>query len=297
MVGAPRCGTTAMYEFLRAHPDIYMPPVKEMKYFGGDLQYVHRLNAPPDQIRVSKEVYLRHFDGVPEDKCAGEASSLSLVSETAAKEIHDFSPEAKIIVMLRDPVKMLYSWHGQLLATSNEDIPDFIKALDAEEDRRAGLNIPKSASLVTGLQYRKMVRYAEQLKRYIDLFGHESIKVIIYDDFSSNTHAVYRETLQFLGVNEDFKPEFRIINPQRASINPRLGRFFAAPPRILYPLAEFLAYRTPRIRGFIVSVLHLINRKEAPRPPLDPILESKLREATRSRTPFKSPKTGHARKT
>jgi len=142
IVGAPKCGTTAMSDYLRQHPEIYMPQRKEPHFFGSDL------DAPYPYFIRDKEQYFSLFAEAKDEKRVGEASVWYLYSKRAAFEIKEFCPTASIIIMLRNPVDMIYSLHSQRLFTGNEDIPDFEEALEAEEDRKRGLRIPSRTYLV-----------------------------------------------------------------------------------------------------------------------------------------------------
>src|SRR5665647_751711 len=105
IVGAPKCGTTAMNNYLAQHPDVFMAQ-KEIHYFGSDLKM---------RVKVSESEYLNYFQNAEEKKLIGEASVWYLFSEKAAAEIKAFSPQAKIIIMLRDPIDVLHSLHSQHL--------------------------------------------------------------------------------------------------------------------------------------------------------------------------------------
>src|SRR5215831_7215316 len=116
IVGAPRCGTTAMGQFLAAHPDIFMSR-KEMHVFGKDLHFGKRF------YRRSLETYVSEFAGADAKKRAGEGSVWHLFSTQAAAEIKAFNPEARIIIMLRDPVEMMFSLYHEFRWDGNEHLP------------------------------------------------------------------------------------------------------------------------------------------------------------------------------
>jgi hypothetical protein len=266
IVGAPKCGTTAMNDYLAQHPEIFIPEIKEVHFFGSDLHFSK--GALRDEA-----AYLALFAGATEPR-RGEASVWYLYSRRAAAEIHAFSPDAKIIVMLRDPPDMLYSQHSQFLYNGNEDLTDFRAALAAEDERRAGRRIPKSAHLVEGLFYSETVRYAEQLARYFDRFGRENVHVILYDDFRSDLAGSYRETLRFLGVREDFAPEFAVVNPNKRARSALLRDFVQAPPERVKRLARLFFPRDLRQR--VMKGLDKANIRYEARPPLEPALRAEL---------------------
>jgi len=173
IVGAPKCGTTAFYEYLRLHPEIFMSVPKEPHYFGSDLL---RKRARPTLSQ-----YLSCFEGAELKKRVGEASVFYLYSSRAAAEIKEFCPEARIIIMLRNPVEMLYSLHSELLFTMYEDIVDFEAALEAEADRKLGLRVPRGARHVNYLFYRDIGRFSSQVQRYFDAFGRANAHLVVYD--------------------------------------------------------------------------------------------------------------------
>ena len=182
IVGAPKSGTTAMYSYLGQHPAVFLPEVKEYRYFGADLDIRDR--PAPDL-----DAYLSLFVPASPAQRVGSAYVWYLYSKTAASEIRQFSRSARIIVMLRRPADMLYSLHSEHLSNGNEDIKDFDDALAAEEDRRAGRRIPAHAHLPQGLLYSEVPRYAEQLERYFGQFGREHVHVVIFDDFARDPRS------------------------------------------------------------------------------------------------------------
>ena len=210
IVGAPKCGTTSMHEYLQRHPDVFMPFYKEPHYFGSDLQ-----GSRFEQFRGHPERYLKLFRDARQEKRIGESSPWYLVSERAAAEIHAFDSRAKIIIMLRSPVDMMYSMWAQFRYSGNEQIETFEDALAAEADRRQGKSVRRAAHCLTGLQYRRMARFSAQVKRYFDQFGRDNVKVIIFDDFRADTAAVYCETLDFLGIDSGFRTSFDVVNPNK----------------------------------------------------------------------------------
>jgi hypothetical protein len=263
IVGAPKCGTTAMYEYLRQHPEVLMPRRKEIPFFGSDLSFSRRSTT-------DMEEYLSHFSEAMDEKRVGTAFVWYLYSKRAATEIKEFCPTASIIIMLRNPVGMLHSQHSQFLYNGNEDIADFEDALDAEEDRKQGLRVPNNVLLIEGLFYRETVKYTQQVQRYLDAFGWENVHFIIFDDFRSDTVEVYKKTLRFLGVDEDFQPALRIVNPNKRVRSKTLQN----PPQIAKGFGKVL---TPRpIRSILLKGLKRYNTKYVPRPPMDPELRRRL---------------------
>jgi hypothetical protein len=265
VVGAFKSGSTALYEQLRRHPQIFMPFHKEPLYFGDDLTRRYG--------RMSLDDYLRLFRGAKPGQRVGEASTWYLYSTSAAREIKEFSPEAQILVVLRNPVDVMYAQHNQLIFNVIEDIADFEGALAAEDDRRAGRRLPPGPINVENLFYRHSVRFAEQLERYFDAFGREHVHVMLSDDLRRDGAGVVRGALEFLGVDPSLAAAPPTANESRRVRSPLIQRLIFA-PRLLLPLAPFLR-RFPLVRALRTRMLEM-NSQARPRPPMDPALRRRL---------------------
>jgi hypothetical protein len=266
IVGAFKCGTTALYEYLRQHPQVFMPFHKEPLFFGDDLTRRYG--------RMSREQYEGLFRDAQPDQQAGEASAWYLYSRSAATEIRAYAPDARIIVMLRNPVDVMYAQHSQLLFNVEEDIADFGEALDAEPARRRGERLPPGPLRVENLYYRESVRFAEQLERYISAFGRDRVHVILYDDFRDDTLATYRGVLRFLGVDEDFQPDFGIRNPNKRVRFATLQRLVYQPPGPLLRIVPWL--RRFRAVHWLRDTVLRANSRPQRRPAMDPALRRQL---------------------
>lgn len=212
IVGAPRCGTTSMYTYLKQHPEIWVSIAKEPHFFGSDL------SPMPGTIR-EESLYLELFAGAGDRPCVGEGSVWYLSSERAPHEIRTFAPDARILILLRDPVQMAHSLYSLYSRTGNEDLPTFEEALAAEPERREGRRIPAGAYFPEGLLYTDAARNAAKVERYFEVFGRENVHCVLFEDFTRDTAAVYRRTLEFLGVDPGFEAE---LDPQRASQRVRM---------------------------------------------------------------------------
>ncbi len=212
IVGHAKSGTTALYEMLRPHPQIYMPDAKEPWFFSTDMEprfIPRRVGRGPQTL----EEYLALFAPAPPEQRAGEASSSYLWSRTAAARIAEVAPEAKIIAILREPASFLRSLHLQLLQSHVEVKKDFRTAISLEEERRNGRQIPRQSHRPQLLQYARLVRYVEQLRRYEQLFAAEQILVLIYDDFRADNDGTLRTVLRFLEVDDTRALEVLDVNP------------------------------------------------------------------------------------
>jgi hypothetical protein len=254
IVGAPKCGTTALYTYLAAHPGIFMSPVKEPYHFCGDL----RLGLP----RIAdRDDYLALFASARAEQLAGEASVWYLYSTKAARSIREFNPAAKIVAILRSPVDMLFSLYGHYRFSGMEPLDTFEDALAAENDRRAGRRLPSRRDVRETLLYRDVARYSAQLQRYFDEFGRDRVHVILFDDIRARPAVAYRETLEFLGADPTFMPEFRIVNQAR---QPRNSALHGLLSKAMPPGLQAVTRRMPAMRG-LRTWLRRMNTKRGPR--------------------------------
>jgi hypothetical protein len=222
IVGHPKCGTTALFEMLRVHPQIFMPACKETFYFADELRIpTHRRRAggPPQTL----DDYLPLFAAAEPEQRAGEASALHLWSRSAARNIAELRPDARIIALLREPAAFLRSLHLQFVQSHVEPEKDFGKALALEESRRGGKNLPPTRSPLQ-LLYSDYVRYVEQLHRYAKSFPEGNLLVLIYDDFRDDNERSVREVLQFLDVQDSLAIAPTEANPSVRVRSRRLNR-------------------------------------------------------------------------
>jgi hypothetical protein len=212
IVGHAKSGTTALYEMLRSHPQIFMPESKEPWYFATDMR--RRFNPPgPDRAPETVEEYLELFAPAQPGQRVGEASSCYLWSRTAAANIAEARPDARLIAILREPASFLRSLHLQLLQTHVEDRKDLRKAMSLEAARREGRRIPRRSQRPQLLQYADHVRYTEQLRRYHELFGREQLLVLIYEDFRRDNEGAVRAVQRHLDVDDSQPIERLDANP------------------------------------------------------------------------------------
>ncbi|WP_026102296.1 sulfotransferase domain-containing protein [Pleurocapsa sp. PCC 7319] len=269
IVGAPKCGTTALSEYLREHPNIYMCDPKEPHFFNYDFE----------QYRVVKtlEEYLSLFEASTSEHFAiGEASALYLYSSVALEKIQQFDPQAKIIVMLRNPVDLAYSYHSQLLYASDENEQDFEQAWRLQSIRRKGKKIPKHCRNSAILQYAAVARLGEQIERLLGIFPRKQVEIIFFDDFTNSTKQVYEKVLKFLEVPGDNRTDFRRINQNKSHKLRVIGNFSERPP-------EFLndhVMRAKKILGlerlYILDAVRYFNNKVTTRQPLSASFRAEL---------------------
>jgi hypothetical protein len=201
VIGAPKAGTTSLHLHLRAHPEIFMPDLKEPRFFG----YEGEGSRTKFPIRTLAE-YEALFAGVTTETAIGEATPHYLVYPQAAGRIRDLLPQARLVASLRDPVERSYSVYQMNRRNKgvNEGVP-FIAAMETDHNLRE--------------------TYHDMLQRYFDRFPREQIEVILLEDLERDPAATMRGLYRFLGVDPGFRPDLtKVANPGGEPRNKLLHR-------------------------------------------------------------------------
>jgi hypothetical protein len=222
VVGHHKCGTSALYEMLKRHPQVYMPPVKETWYFAPELRSIGKRRKQTAGRPETLEQYLSLFDDAKPGQRLGENSPAYLMSSTAAAAIAEVQPDARIIAILREPASFLRSFHLQCLRNHVETEKDFQKAISLEPARREGKRIPRHSHRPHELLYSDHVRYVQQLQTYYDTFPADRILVLIYEEFRRDNEATMRQVLKFLEVDDSHPIEIVEANPSVRVRSPQL---------------------------------------------------------------------------
>ncbi len=206
IVGHPKSGTTALYEMLRSHPQIFMPDLKEPRFFASDLRSRFRPQSTAGTPRLllpeTLEEYLALFAPALPSQRVGESSPSYLRSVTAAGLIAEAQPAARIIAILREPAGFLRSLHLELVQNHVEREKDFRKAFAGEDRAGAPASADHASAAAQLPRYSDRVRYVEQLERYRAVFPPEQMLVLIYDDFRADNEATVARVLRFLEVDD-----------------------------------------------------------------------------------------------
>lgn len=215
VVGAPRCGTTALHSLLAQHPEAFMSAVKEPHFFAAELnrRYEQHVGRRIPSLYRSLDDYLELFARGAEARVRGESSVYYLYSDATADAIHAHAPEARIVIMVREPVGFLHSLHGRLCSMGDETVTDFERALELEPARARGEQLPASVRVPELLLYSRYARFAEGVERYRARFGEERVRVVVLDDYREHKQRVWDQLLEFLGLSPAPLPEDEDRNP------------------------------------------------------------------------------------
>ena len=267
IIGAQKAGTTALYQQLKQHPDVFMSPVKEPHFFafeGRDLDF----RGPRDRetlghMVVSDEgAYRGLFADAGDEKARGEASAMYLYMPEAVGGIGRHAPDARLVAILRNPADRAYSSFLHMIRDGREPIPDFGRALAAEEERIKGKWSPI-------WHYRRMGFYYEQISRYHETFGSERLRVYLYEDLEGDPEGVLRDIYGFVGIDPSFVPDVSSrYNVSGIPKNKRLHalhRFLLRPNPVKVALKPFFPKKLRR--RMVESSLNTLRNRNLVKPP------------------------------
>ncbi|MBA3445503.1 MAG: sulfotransferase [Gemmatimonadales bacterium] len=275
IVGAPKCGTTALYEYLRPHPSIFMSEIKEPHFFAKDLGTYPRVKTPEEYAGIFADSTDRHL-------AVGEASVYYLRSSVAIPNIREFNPDARIIAMFRNPVEMVHSLHSQLLYVAEEREADFETAWRMQERRSRGIDLPPVSRGSFLLQYAQVGQFGTQTRRLLSVFPRDQVKLILFDDFAVSPQAVYDDVIEFLGIPHDQRSNFPRINDNKRARLGWLSNFTRKPPPVLHTAVRRLkqAVGGEGITA-VKSKIVVLNTVREKRQPLSPEFRTELVETFR----------------
>ena len=258
IVGAPKSGTTALFEYLSSHPQICMAAYKEPHYFADDMQGYGRAE--------SLEEYLSFFSHCSDKALAvGEGSVWYLRSRNALRNIRDFSPDARIIIMLRNPIELVHSFHAQAMYSYIEDEADLEAAWNLQDLRRQGQRIPEGNQVVETLMYGDLGRLGEQVENALSIFPKEQVQIIFFEDFVADTLQAYRNTLSFLGVDQDERTDFPPVNEAKRHRFKWLGKATLQAPVPVVAAVRFVRKSTGMDPMRVVRAIRQWNTARQPK--------------------------------
>lgn len=195
IIGAQKAGTTALYHYLKQHPQIYMSPVKEPHFFSFEGE-----EANSSAHITDIDTYRGLFEGVSGETAIGEASPSYIYIPQSCERIRHYVPEAKLIAILRNPAERAYSNFLYALWLGREPLTDFALALRKEEERIQDGWGPF-------WHYQRKGFYYEQLKPYFERFDRAQIKIHLYEDLNTRAVEVLQDIFSFLGVDRSYIPD------------------------------------------------------------------------------------------
>ncbi|MGM0516900.1 MAG: sulfotransferase family protein, partial [Pseudomonadota bacterium] len=265
IIGAPKCGTTSLANWLAEHPQVYFSPIKEPQLFSFDFS----LRRPPMTLPRYEQLFVKASES---HLAVCEGSTAYLYSRTAVPAILAYADNPKFVVMIRDPARMAPSLHEQSIYDGDEDETDFSKAWRLQEERLYGASLPKHCRDPQLLQYGARCKLGEQLARLYRQVPKERVHVIRLEDLQADPRREYRILLEFLGLDDDGRGHFPVKNTAKARRAPLLMHSVRRINRFLHGVG------IPHIRLGLTSYLNENLRKERERVPIDPEMTRELEE-------------------
>jgi len=250
IIGAPKCGTTTLYDWLAEHEQVFMPG-KELCFFSQDIYPTGQLVGHiPDLAAYSALFAVPDADG----RVKGDATPKYLHSDQALSEIRRLNRRPRLIVCLRDPVDLAISLHSQKVGEGWDRTADFAKAWARE------LNAPSPEAArrrPSELNYVYWAHLGARLERLFALFDRQDVLVLHLREFRDAPRDVYTRVLSFLGLPDDGRELLRASNPRVGFVSPVANRWALRIARFAEPVVRPLR-RLRRGRGF--GALRAINR-------------------------------------
>jgi hypothetical protein len=204
ILGAPKCGTTSLADWLSGHPDVFVTTPKEPRFFNTDYTL-------PNRPR-SLEEYRQLYKTAAGCTAVGEATTGYLVSRVAVPAILDYNPAANFVVCLRNPVEMFSSLHAQRLKEGTESEPDPAIAWRLQDERARGLKVPLTCPDPKTLLYGPLCQLGEQVERLFQHVQQERVLFVYLEDMKADAGREYRRVLAHIGVPDDGRKDFPVRN-------------------------------------------------------------------------------------
>jgi hypothetical protein len=272
VIGAAKCGTTALHRYLKQHPEIFMSTPKELRFFPFEDQPPD-FRGPGDMEDMATTVktledYQACFAEGAHFRARGEASPLYMYYPRSSERIRHYIPDVKLIVILRHPADRAYSQYLMKLRDGIERL-GFAEALDAEEQR-------VSDGWSHHWHYTRRGFYASQLRPYLHLFKREQLKIYLYEDYLADQVGFMQDIFRFLNVDDSFVPDMSVRHNESKLPRSRSLQVFLTEPRAAKNLFKtFIPARWSRRMG------DRLRRQNLTKPPLPPELRRRLTDVYR----------------
>ena len=259
IVGAPRCGTTALASYLAEHPEVFFSLPKEPFFWSDDCDRLRQ------EVGIQTlDQYLSLFSAATAShRVLAEGSTTYLQSPGAVERILELNPDARFIAMIRNPVDTVQSRHQQLLFCYDEEVEDFEAAWMLQAARKEGKSIPERSRTPQFLQYGDYARYSSPLERFFAQVPASQRRVIVFDDFIRDPLSCHRETLSFLGLGDDGRRDFPKIHDRMKYRFGGFHHFIRFPPKaIASPLTALRRTLHRQFPGVLLALRRVLRVKE-----------------------------------
>ena len=217
IIGAPKCGTTSLSVWINQHPDVFMSDPKEPHFFNTDSSHHHCIDI---------EHYESLFQEAETESIIAEASVWYLVSEVAVKNIVQYSPGAKFVVCLRNPIEASVSLHDQKVFSGGENLSSFMDARNIQEDRKSGtVKLPPTCTDYRQLMYGESCLFGSLVEKVTEVVDKDNVHLIFLDDLHLDPLSEMRRLERFLGIDEYGFYKFAVVNTSKKRKSKVLAQF------------------------------------------------------------------------
>lgn len=256
---------------MASHAELFVTRPKEPFYFARDFDGLREIRSEGD--------YAALFARAPATALAmGEGSTLYLASRVAVPAIRSFAPDAKLIVLLRDPLDFVASFHAHLSYLGMEDQP-LEAAWDLQEARRAGRALPPKIREAGLLQYSELASFGMQVQRLFECFPREQVRIDFLPDVVARGAAAVADILGFLGVDATQARPLPRVNAHRRARSQRVAGWVGQPPRWMSKLAKRVKARLGIEEFAFLDGLRRLNTAPSGRAPVAPDFAARVRES------------------
>jgi hypothetical protein len=254
VVGAAKCGTTSVWAYLRKHPQVFLPELKEPAFF---MTTPKPATRDRDFCAGNLEAYQRLYEDAKNYKAVGDASAGYLRDPNAPGRIHEVCPDARIVILLRDPVARAYSHFYMLQGKKKRsDLSSFVEAI--QRDNSEIINVTNYNTLFPIL-FVEMGMYYEQVRRYIETFGRGQVAIYLSADLNKDTRGTMAAICRHIGVDPALLDTNELHRAHLAALVPRA--------KWLYSVAQVAFSRKlrqkllpPRVRDWMSNTPLLYKR-------------------------------------
>lgn len=250
IAGAPKCGTTSVASWLAQHPDVFVSDPKEPSYFCFDVAKRHQR---------SRGEYEDLFAGASGYAAIVDASTRYLFSQVAIPEILAYNPQARLIVLVRNPCDMFFSLHNHLYQVGIEVEAEPERAWALQAERHRDERFRKANADPDSLQYADICRLGEQVERLCNIVPVSQRRLVVFDDLAQHPDEVYRSLLDFLG-----------LTPVTTELKPRNQAFVARSKALKKAVRAGALIKHQlglRTRWNVLNTIKSLNRKPVERRP------------------------------
>jgi hypothetical protein len=267
VVGAARCGTTSLYNYLNQHPEIFLPKIKELNHFSevesrerSDYKKPKKDKEYHTKIIKSPEIYESLFKNAKENQLKGDISPSYLSNSTTAQRIFDHNPEAKIIISLRNPVHRAFSHYAMNYGVGYDRNISFEKALRDNKVKIWG----------GGNLYLELSAYHKYVKSYYDIFDSRNIHLMVFEDWTKNKEKALKEALDFLGIDPNIQIDHETRHNEKVLYkNLKILNFLRS--KYIKRIVEFFLFNKAKVK-----IKGKLFKKENFNMKLDPVTEKEL---------------------